>query len=318
MIEFFETDEQHKIKQIDAPNSSCWIKVTAPTDEEVDQLCEKYGIPHDYFFDALDTEERSRVEMEREVETFKHSLVIVDCPYVSKDEMGYKMYETLPIGIILTHEVIMTVTLKKIPVLENVGTDKTEKYFDTHKRGQFLLMILYAVSFYYLRYLNEIIRSTNQLELKIKQSMKNEELYAFMAVQKSLVFFATALQSNKATLDKIASVGHFMWDKGNRDLLQDVLVENKQAIAMTDTYTQIISGMSDIFSSVISNNLNMVMKFLTSFTIILSLPTIIGSIYGMNVKLPFAEYAHAFSLIMIFTLVVTLVVTLVFWRKKYF
>ncbi|EUJ28214.1 magnesium transporter CorA family protein [Listeria floridensis FSL S10-1187] len=158
----------------------------------------------------------------------------------------------------------------------------------------------------------------NKLEVKIKQSMKNEELYAFMAVQKSLVFFATALQSNKTILDKMEDVEHFMQDKRNHDLLRDVTIENRQAIAMTDTYTQIISGMSDIFSSVISNNLNMVMKFLTSFTIILSLPTIIGSIYGMNVKLPFAEYAHAFSLIMLFTLLITLVVTLIFWRKKYF
>ncbi|EMK3910273.1 magnesium transporter CorA family protein, partial [Listeria monocytogenes] len=121
-----------------------------------------------------------------------------------------------------------------------------------------------------------IIKQTNNLEIQIKQSMKNEQLYAFMAVQKSLVFFATALQSNKAILDKMEDVEHFMQQEDNHDLLRDVIIENKQAIAMTDTYTQIISGMSDVFSSVISNNLNIVMKFLTSFTIILSLPTIVA------------------------------------------
>ncbi|EUJ40949.1 Magnesium transporter, CorA family protein [Listeria weihenstephanensis FSL R9-0317] len=190
--------------------------------------------------------------------------------------------------------------------------------YDTANHIQFVLQILYAVSYYFLKYLNGLIEHMHKLEKNIREAMKNEELYAFMAIQRSLVFFATALQSNKAILDKMLVAAHYTDKEENRELLQDVVIENKQAIAMTETYTQIVGGMSDTFSSVISNNLNRVMKFLTSFTIILSLPTIVASIYGMNVKLPFSDQEYAFGLIMVGTLFITIVTTIIFWRKKYF
>ncbi|WP_239255729.1 magnesium transporter CorA family protein [Listeria ilorinensis] len=317
MIEYYKSMADGIIIKRPELESGTWMNVVSPTEQEIEEISQKFAIPRDYIQDALDTEERSRIELKRAAEEVSHSLVIVDCPFETKDELGFPMYETMPIGIILTEEVIVTVSLKKSPVIESIIASKIEQY-DTASHTRFLLQILYAVSYFYLKYLNQLIGVTNRLEGKIKQSMKNEQLYAFMAVQKSLVFFATALQSNKAILDKMQDVEHFMQNQENHDLLRDVVIENKQAIAMTDTYTQIISGMSDIFSSVISNNLNMVMKFLTSFTIILSLPTIVGSIYGMNVKLPFAESAHAFNGIMLFTFLITACVTIVFWRKNYF
>ncbi|EIA20947.1 magnesium transporter CorA family protein [Listeria fleischmannii] len=317
MIEVFSTDKKHTMKKLQDVQDGCWIKITSPTQTEIEDISNRFHIPKHYFHDALDEEERSRIELKRGDADKSHSLVIVDCPYETIDEMGYTMYETMPIGIILVENVFITISLREVPVLTAI-IEKPLDTYDTSLHTRFLLQILYAVSYFYLNYLNKLIRLMNTLEGKIKQSMKNEQLYAFMAIQKSLVFFATALQSNKAILDKMQDVEHFMQNEANHDLLRDVVIENKQAIAMTDTYTQIISGMSDIFSSVISNNLNMVMKFLTSFTIILSLPTIVGSIYGMNVSLPFAHEAHAFSGIMIFTIILTLIVTVIFWRKKYF
>ncbi|AIS61915.1 magnesium transporter CorA family protein [Listeria ivanovii] len=316
MIEFFKTTNE-KMEQLSSLEEGCWVKVTDPTEEEIGRLSKEMDVPKPYILDALDSEERSRIELKRAEQDVRHSLVIVDCPYESEDELGYAMYETLPIGIVLTKGHLVTISLRDLPILSDVRSMKLEVY-ETTNHKQFLLKLLYAVSYYYLKYLNQIIKQTNNLELQIKQSMKNEQLYAFMAVQKSLVFFATALQSNKAILDKMEDVEHFMQQEENHDLLRDVIIENKQAIAMTDTYTQIISGMSDVFSSVISNNLNIVMKFLTSFTIILSLPTIVASIYGMNIKLPFMHNDHAFALILLFTLLITTGVTVIFWRRKYF
>ncbi|WP_088810525.1 MULTISPECIES: magnesium transporter CorA family protein [Listeria] len=317
MIEFYTAHGKQEMKKLEAAKKGSWIKVVSPSASEIEELSAMYHIPKHYFHDALDEEERSRIELKRTEEEKRHSLVIVDCPYATKDEMGYTTYETMPIGIVLADDIFMTISIREVPVLTSIIETPID-YYDTANHTRFLLQILYAVSYFYLKYLDKLIHLMNELEGKIKQSMKNEQLYAFMAVQKSLVFFATALQSNKAILDKMQDVEHFMQNQGNHDLLRDVVIENKQAIAMTDTYTQIISGMSDIFSSVISNNLNMVMKFLTSFTIILSLPTIVGSIYGMNVKLPFAHEANAFSGIMLFTIILTLLVTVIFWRKKYF
>ncbi|WP_163652099.1 magnesium transporter CorA family protein [Listeria sp. PSOL-1] len=319
MITYYKTAEDQMMKQVEQAEvgTGAWIKVIDPTESEIESLSKQYDIPKTYFFDALDSEERSRIEMKHVEESFTHSLVIVETPYQTSDELGYAMFETLPIGIIVTQEIILTISLKENPITNHILYSKDD-HFDTKNHIQFLLQMLYTVSSYFLKDLYKLISMMNKLEGEIKQAMKNEQLYAFMAVQKSLVFFATALQSNKAILDKMKDSEHFTENQLDHDLLRDVMIENKQAIAMTDTYTQIISGMSDVFSSVISNNLNIVMKFLASFTIILSLPTIIGSIYGMNVKLPFMHDRFAFTGIMIFTFVITACVTVIFWRRKYF
>lgn len=317
MIEYYRTQENDEIHQIDGYQAGCWVHVVAPSPDEIDYLSQKLDIPKDHILDPLDKEERSRIELKHVEENFKHSLVIVDCPIEAKDEMGFLEFKTIPIGIITTKEVVVTVVLKQLPVLEDIMDRRMEQY-NTANHVQFVLQILYAVSYYFLKYLNSLIEHMHTLEKNIRQSMQNEELYAFMAAQRSLVFFATALQSNKAVLDKMIQAAHYTAKDADKELLQDVIIENKQAIAMTDTYTQIVGGMSDTFSSVIANNLNRVMKFLTSFTIILSLPTIVASIYGMNVKLPFSNQEYAFGLIMVGTLLITIITTVVFWRKKYF
>lgn len=317
MIEYYRTQKNDEIRQIDSYEVGCWVHVVAPNPDEIDYLSKKLEIPKDHILDSLDKEERSRIELKHVEENFKHSLVIVDCPIEAKDEMGFLEFKTIPIGIITTKEVVVTVVLKPLPVLEDIMDRRMEQY-NTENHIQFVLQILYAVSYYFLKYLNSLIEHMHTLEKNIRRSMQNEELYAFMATQRSLVFFATALQSNKAVLDKMAHAPHYTDNDDNKELLQDVMIENKQAIAMTDTYTQIVGGMSDTFSSVIANNLNRVMKFLTSFTIILSLPTIVASIYGMNVKLPFSDQKYAFGLIMVGTLIITIITTVIFWRKKYF
>ncbi|HEL8849201.1 TPA: magnesium transporter CorA family protein, partial [Listeria monocytogenes] len=168
MIEFFKTTNE-KMEQISALEDGCWVKVTAPTDDEIEMLSKEMDVPKPYILDALDSEERSRIELKRAEQDVRHSLVIVDYPYESEDELGYAMYETLPIGIVLTRKHLVTITLRDLPILKDVQSMKLEEY-DTTNHKQFLLKLLYAVSYYYLKYLNQIIKQTNNLEIQIKQS----------------------------------------------------------------------------------------------------------------------------------------------------
>lgn len=148
--------------------------------------------------------------------------------------------------------------------------------------------------------------------------MKNKELYAFLAIEKSLVYFTTSLKANKAVLEKIMRLNYLKMYEEDKELLDDVIIENTQAIEMADTHSTILSDMMDAFASIISNNLNIVMKFLTSITIVLSLPTMVSSFYGMNVPLPFQNYPHSFWLTILFSAILSSVTALIFWKKKFF
>jgi magnesium transporter len=192
------------------------------------------------------------------------------------------------------------------------------KEFFTYKKTRFALQILYVISIYYLRYLKQINKKTNEIERELHQSMKNKELYAFLALEKSLVYFTTSLKSNKVVLAKIMRFNYLKMYEEDKDLLEDVIIENTQAIEMAETYSSILSGMMDAFASIISNNLNMVMKFLTSITIILSFPTMVASFFGMNVGLPFQQHPMAFFFALSLAVFLAGLTAFVFWKKKYF
>lgn len=312
MIEFYITNAENKFIKLDNMTKGCWVNMVNPTDEEIQMVAERCNIEIDYFKDALDDEERSRIEKE------DNSLcIIVDFPYITHDEAGFPIYETIPIGILITEEAFITVSLKETPILEDFKNNKVKGFF-TYKKTRFAFQILFAISSYYLRYLKQINRKTNEVERELHQSMKNQELYAFLALEKSLVYFTTSLKANKVVLDKMLRLNLLKMYEEDKDLLEDVIIENQQAIEMAETYSSILSGMMDAFASVISNNLNIVMKFLTSFTIILSLPTMVASIYGMNVGLPFQDKPYAFLLIISIAVLLSTITTIVFWKKKFF
>ena len=182
----------------------------------------------------------------------------------------------------------------------------------------FLLSISLRAAIYFLKFLKEINRRTTLIEDELQQSMRNKELIRMVRMEKSLVFFNTSLKSNEIILERLQRTRWLLNDPDAEDLVEDVIIENKQAIEMTNIYSNILSSMMDAFASIISNNLNIVMKFLTSITIILSVPTLISSIYGMNVHLPFQESEYAFAIVMGLSIIISLVLVFIFIHKKYF
>lgn len=312
MIEFYITNAENKVVKLDEMMKGCWVNMVNPTNNEIQMVADRFNIPIDYFKDALDDEERSRIEKEDD-----SLCIIVDFPYITHDEAGFPVYETIPIGILIAEEAFITVSLKETSILEDFKNNKVKGFF-TYKKTRFALQILFVISTYYLRYLKQINRKTNEVERELHQSMKNQELYAFLALEKSLVYFMTSLKANKVVLNKMLRLNLLKMYEEDKDLLEDVIIENQQAIEMAETYSSILSGMMDAFASVISNNLNIVMKFLTSFTIILSLPTMVASIYGMNVGLPFQDKPYAFLLIISIAVLLSTITTIIFWKKKFF
>lgn len=313
MLEYFLSNSENKLSKISKLTAGCWINMVSPSEEEVQLTAEKLKIPVNLFKNPLDYDERSRIQKIDSIIT-----IIVNFPYSTFDNSGFPLFETFPIGIIITDEYFITICSKQTPILEDFKDGKILDFsFSTLKKQQFALQILFSISFYYLKYLKQINQKTNEIEMELQQSLKNKEIYTFLALEKSLVYFTTSLKSNKIVLEKMSRQIQIKLDKEDKELLIDVMIENHQAIEMAETYSSILSGMMDAFASVISNNLNIVMKFLTSITIILALPTIVASFYGMNVDLPFQHHPYAFYLILIVVAVLSFITTIIFWKRKF-
>ncbi|MEH6904139.1 magnesium transporter CorA family protein [Neobacillus drentensis] len=312
MLEIFKSTETKVLEQVDVISKGCWVNMYAPTQEEINKVSMDAQIDVDIIKDALDDEERPRIERDD-----GRVYIIVDFPYIVHDENGFAGYETIPIGIILTDECIITVSLKDTPILEEFRKNRVKEFF-TFKKTRFALQILFVISSYYLRYLKQINKKTNEIERVVHQSLKNKELFAFLSLEKSLVYFTTSLKSNKVVLDKILRFNYLKMYEEDKDLLEDVIIEKTQAIEMAETYRSILSGMMNAFASIISNNLNIVMKFLTSITIILSFPTMVASFYGMNVDIPFQHATHSYAIPLVISAFLTSLTAFIFWKKKYF
>jgi magnesium transporter len=203
------------------------------------------------------------------------------------------MYDTIPLGIVITEDHIVTTCLEDLSILHDFSQGKV-KGLATFKKTRFVFQILYKNASLYLKYLREINKKTNEIELELHKSMRNQELIRLLNLEKSLVYFTTSLRSNELVMEKLLRSKTIKMYEEDQDLLEDVIIENKQAIEMADIYSNILSGMMDAFASIISNNLNIVMKFLAAITIVLALPTMVASFFGMNVPVPFQESPHGF------------------------
>jgi magnesium transporter len=309
MLNIFKTTEAG-FSRLDDFQPGAWIDLVAPTEEELQRVSTALNVPLDILQSALDPEEKSRVDVEDEL-----TLVLVDIPVIERtgDEQGY---DTIPLGMMVLPEHFVTVCLQPNPILGEFERG-TARGFATFKKTRFLLQILKEISGFYLRYLGRINRETDKLERELRASMKNAELFDLLTMEKALVYFTTSLRSNDVVLSKLTRTGTIKMYEEDEDLLEDVIIENRQALEMSQIYSNILSGMMDAFASVISNNLNMVMKFLTSVTIILSLPTMVASFFGMNVDLPFDETPHAFLLTLGIAFALSSSAALVFWRRNY-
>ncbi len=308
MIKIFKTYGE-STKLIAQYEEDAWINMIQPTEEECNFISQKFNIPLDFLLDPLDINERSRVEIEDD-----SVLVVLRIPIFNEDNEDIP-YVTMPVGIIFTEQIIITVCNKEVELLRRFREGKIRN-FSTAKRSRFLLQIFLQTALLYLRYLKDIDNKTSILEEELHKSMRNEELIKLLNIEKSLVFFTTSLRANELMMERLQRSSFIKMDPDDEDLLEDVIIENKQAIEMANIYSSILSGMMDAFASVISNNLNVVMKFLTSVTIILMIPTLIASIYGMNIPLPLQNSPHAFLIIMVLSVVLSILGIHIFRKKE--
>ncbi len=310
MIQIYKTVE-NELLTLNTTEDGIWVNLVNPTFSEIKEISEKFNIETNDLKAALDKEERARIETEENYFVF-----LVDVPIIEKDSNS-EIYSTIPLGIILSKTFIITVCTKELPLLNEFINKKVRGFF-TFKKTRFILQILHKNASYFLRYLRLIDRKSNQIEEELHKSMKNKELINLLALEKSLVYFSTSLRANEIVLEKMLRLENIKKYPDDKDLLEDVIIENKQAIEMSNIYSKILSETRDAFSSIISNNLNIVMKFLTSITIVMSIPTIIASFYGMNVVLPMSKNPNAFLYILLMTLILSIVSAFVMAKKKMF
>lgn len=311
MIEIFKTYEDG-IRLISQMEEGCWIALTNPSASELLDVSERYNIDIDHLRAPLDEEERSRIEIEDD-----YTLVLVDIPTV-EERNGKDRFITIPLAIILSKEVIITICLEETSILKSF-MDGRVKGFYTHMKTRFILQILYKNASVFLQYLRIIDRKSEEIEYKLHQSQKNRELIELLELEKSLVYFTTSLRSNEVVLEKLLKSESVKKYPEDTELLEDVIIENKQAIEMANIYSGILSGTMDAFASVISNNLNIVMKFLATVTIIMSIPTMIASFYGMNFdNIPLGSHPYGFYLVTLGAFVLTGIIAFFFAKKDLF
>lgn len=313
MVRIFKTIEG-AIHEIQEPQEDCWIAMTNPTATEIFEMSERFGIEVDDLRAPLDEEERSRIEVED-----NYTLILVDVPMI-EERNDKDWYGTIPLGIIVTKKVIFTVCLEDTQVLTRFMEGRVRNFF-TYMKTRFILQILYRNATMYLHYLRIIDKKSEEVEEKLQESTKNKELIELLELEKSLVYFTTSLRSNEIVLEKLLKVERIKQYPDDTDLLEDVIIENKQAIEMANVYSGILSGMTDAFASIVSNNLNIVMKFLATVTIVMSIPTMIFSAYGMNVNLkgmPFAAHPEGFAIVIVLSLLLSLIVAFIFSKKNLF
>ncbi len=308
MINIYKSSEAGLIT-LEEPIEGCWINATDPTPHEFAWL-ENLGIPRDYITYPLDVDERPRVEREN-----GELLIVLRVPLFNGKNADIP-YTTIPLGIILTDQYLVTVCKQENSIMQDMVRGRA-RGLSTPKRHRFILRLLLLTATTYLNYLREITKTVDVLEDQLQLSTRNREVYELLKYQKSLTYFTTALKSNELMMERLERSSLFKTYPEDEDLLDDVLTENQQAIEMTNITSNILSSMMDAFASIISNNLNAVMKFLASITIIVSLPTLISSFYGMNVRLPFMDQPWAFVFTVVLAVVITVAVGLFFAKKDW-
>ena len=312
MVKIYNTDiDTNIMEEIDEIKKGCWINMTNPTEGEIKSICGSLMIQEDFIRYSLDSEEKARIDYEEDDDTV---LFIMDIP-IKETEGNHEIYTTMPFGMIVVRDdFIITVSLKELDIIKEFETGKV-KGFATYMKSRFILQVMYKNSSSYLTYLKLINRETEFAENRLKTSMKNRELLKLLDLEKSLVYFITSLRANEAVMERTIKIKNIKLYEDDEDILEDAIIENKQAIEMSKIYKDILDSTMDAYSSIISNNLNEVMKLLTSITIIISIPTLIASLWGMNVEVPFEIEKYGFWILCGIAFVVT-AVTIVLLNKK--
>jgi Mg2+ and Co2+ transporters len=313
MLHYYLT-EKDGLRELDAPQTGCWISMVAPSEQELQDISEKYTLDSDVLKAALDIDERSRIDTDE-----GYTMVLVNIPTV-EEQSDQELYSTIPMSILIVRDAIITVCSEDSPVIRAFEQGKVRD-FHTDMKSRFILQFLYRIATLYLQYLRNVDKKSEDVETQLHKSTQNRELIELLKLEKSLVYFTTALRSNEVVLEKLLRAELIKKYPEDSELLEDTIVENKQAIEMANIYSGILSGMMDAFASVISNNLNIVMKVLAIITIVMAIPTMIFSAYGMNVNtagMPFAGSALAFPIIIALSAGLSVAVTLIFGKLNMF
>jgi len=290
--------------------SGCWINVIDPTPEEIARL-QRLGVPLDFITNPLDIDERPRTERED-----GKLLILLRIAYFQGEAFDVP-YITIPLGIILSEQYLVTVCKRNNDILQEFASGRV-KDLSTSKRNRFILRLLLGTATRYLNCLREISRTVEALEDKLQMSIRNKEVLELLKYEKSLTYFTTALKANELVLERLQRSQLFKAYPEDEDLLEDAITENQQAIEMTNIQSNILSGMMDAFASIISNNLNEVIKLLTSVTLVLSFPAMVAGFYGMNVVLPLQDHPLAFGVVMAIALGLSLTVAIILKKRDWF
>ena len=315
MIEIYKTnDSLRKIEKVDIIEKGVWINLYSPSDVEINHVIEATSVDRSFIENSLDTEERSHIDIEDE-----QILISINVPVKERSAKSTKVrrYTTIPLGmIIVKDDYIITVSSEKLDVLNNITSEKIILgEFATYKKSRIIFQVLYKVAEEYIMFLDIINRDIEKFEDKLEKTMQNQELVKLIHFQKSMVYFDAALKSNQSVMERLKRGKIIKLYEEDEDILEDAAIENRQAMEMVTTYSEILNGMIEVFGTMVSNNLNLVMKFLTSITILISIPTLIASILGMNVVFPFATGIVGFWIVIAICILAT-ILTWVYLKKK--
>jgi len=298
------------LRELRKPEKGCWIDLVDPIEEEVNRVLKFLNVPEDFVYSVLDEDEKPRVEKEG-----KALLVIIRVPTV-EDVGSKRLIRTLPLGIIITKTAITTVCLKEVEILYEFYVENVKNFFTT-KRVRFFLQILKLTNQYYSRYLEMIEKEIEGMEKAISRALRNEEILRLLELQKTLIFFNTGIMGNQQVFKRVMEGKLLKLYEEDKDVLEDIIIDGEQALGTSKILSDILSNTLDAYASIVSNNLSMIMKFLTSLTIILSIPTIISSFYGMNVALPLQKNPNAFLIVSLISLIVSSLLFMIFWKRRW-
>lgn len=310
MLNIYNTDlKTNKFEKIKEFRPGSWISLVNPSEDEIKTVCTNLKIEDEFIKYPLDYEEQARIDMEDDM-----TLFVIDVPIIEDGKDG-KTYSTMPLGLIVVRdEFFITVSLKKNRIIDSFEKGKIKGVY-TYKKTRFVLQILYLNASYYLNDLKKINKEAENTVLALQKSMRNKELIQLLNLENSLVYITTSLKANELVMEKTGRGKILKAYEEDDEILEDAIIENRQAIEMGKIYSDILSGTMDAYASIISNNLNVVMKLLASITLVISVPTLVASIWGMNVPLPFANNPHGFTIVIGISMIIS-IVALVWLKKK--
>jgi len=310
MITIFRTTNR-KLEEISRPEPGCWINVVDPTEDELAFLLKEFPFTEEYLYDPLDIDEKARAERDEDV-----LFTLIKIPHFQgkKDEAPFV---TIPLGVIMNNDYIVTITKEDNVIVQEFENNRV-KNLNTSKHYRFLLLILLKTATKFLSHLREINKTVDQIEDDLQSSMRNQDIFDLLKYQKVLIYYTTALKSNELMMARLNRLQLIRTYEDDEELFQDVVTEFQQAIEMTNIANNILLQMTSAYASIINNNMNKIIKTLTLITIVLYVPTLIASFFGMNVPVPGQNSPSAYLVIIGISLAISVIILAMFMRRKWF